>query len=737
MKSKNRPPVSIVKIPMNKIDNYSKHFWGSSESIFVACDVVKLHRKGGKDNRSLFITTAAIYLFRNRFGSVDIALHKTVIDLTKVSYIEPDTLTLQFGEDQVTFRYEEACNIGYILLMQHACNYFQVPNASKLKVESSPPNALIYQSCPVRPINALQTRLLTISHFYRTPFSQHTSKIYKEWDQTHTGQFTIDESFQVKGAAVSVSHAIAWDSDIKTLVLHNFASDQISKVLSVFFEQSFSVQKIVLENYANQGDIAFSLQAREETSINALSFRECSSSIVVGIMRGLSEFNGRIKTVFFSSLTLSINEWTEIFNLICKNPCFLKLAQIRIDDLIVETFPVKQLVRALDKIRGLNHITFAKPRSDVTEILSYLLGSSKLLQHIEFFQCKLRKQILSKSVPPNMSFISISGSNVNPEFFSSFMNLVLKRTRVRPFVLDASQLNEGVITADLFNPLVEAEFNPLLCEFSWSGNPLSTKDFQPFLKFLVSQRKSLQYLDLSGCIKDDAGQILPPLFELIRQSSIVGIDISCDKTRNNSIHFIHFLQNLQTIDTIKSLSMSNIVVGEEGKNAILGLAKSNSNLSEIALDSLGLTSQDEFCSFYEQLCSIQTLKAIGSPRKEQIKLGITKDKLTPEVKAVLLLLKKKKVPQTASARIAQYERIEYENNDDKPSGTIAPRTKTNPLEELDSLLTNLVSTICGDDASEIPPHEIAKLIMDNIRTTSSSLSNDFHPSTKIGSIFKD
>ena len=736
MKSKSRPPVSIVKIPKNRIDNYIKHFWGSAETIFVAVDVIKLHAKGGKDTRNLFITAGAIYFFRTRFGSIGIAAHKTVIDLTKVSFIEPDTLILQFnGEKQIAFRSEDSRDIGAILLMQHACNYYQVPNANKLKVESSPPDALIYECCPVRPVNALQTRLVTTSHYYRTPFPQQCVKLYKDWDQNpKSGQLIIDDTFAVKGAAISISHAIAWDSDIKTLVLHNFAPESLSKVLTLIFEQSFSIQKIIIENYSLKYEIPFKLISTNETSISSLIFRELDSSIILGILRGLFEFNGRFKMIGFTSVNLTINEWNETFTLISKHPCFLKLSHIRIDDLIVETFPVKQLSSLLQKIRVLNHITFAKPRSDVTEILSHLLSSVPSLKHIEFFQSRFRKQIFSKIVPNDLTLLDISGANLTPEFFVSLITVLLGRVRAKPFVLNISNLVEGIKTVDLFNPLMEKQLYPVLCEFSWNNNLITSIDFQPFLKFLVSQRKSLQYLDLSGCVRDDAGQILSPLFELIKQSSIQGIDISSDKQRNNSIHFIRFIQNLSNLTNFKSFTLSNVILGEEGKKAIINLIKSCINLNEISLDLIGLQSQEEFCEFYDNICSFDTLKAIGSPRKEQLKLGIVKDKLNSDVKSTLLLLKKKKVPLTSYGRLLQYEKTEYDNFEGNKNNLI-PKTKSNPLEELQILIDEMVNTICGDDKSEISPYETALMLLNNFKTSSTSISNNYISKKKIGSLF--
>ena len=91
-------PLTIITIPKEKMDQYTKRFWGSAENIFVATEVQQIKSGGNKDTRALFITTAAIYVFKNKsFSGVELAHHFTVIDLTKVSYIEPDTLIIGFG----------------------------------------------------------------------------------------------------------------------------------------------------------------------------------------------------------------------------------------------------------------------------------------------------------------------------------------------------------------------------------------------------------------------------------------------------------------------------------------------------------------------------------------------------------------------------------------------------------------------------------------------------------------
>ena len=738
-KEKQSKTVSIITIPKDKQEPYLRRFWGSAENIFVGTELTQVKSGGAKEARVIFITTAAIYVFKNKsFSGVELAHHFTVIDLTKVAYIEPDTLVVAFGTKEIVFRTEnrpgDALKIGTLLLMQHACNFYQVPNATKLRVESSPQGALTYVKCPVRPKNALQTRLVTISHYYKKPFPQSNIKQYNEWDQTHPGTFVIDDKFNTKDAAEAIAHAIAWDCDIKTLILRKFAAPQIGKVLEKFFEESFTIQRICLEGYTDEQTESIKLQAREETVINSILFKDCHPTLVIKIVRGLSKFDGRLRTVQITNCPLKKEDWSEVFAAISKFPCFMKFSSLIIEDLKLSTFPVNLLCQSLSKSRTFNCLTINRCGDDLAGFLSNIFDDGKQISHIQLEHCKLLSAIKAKNVP-NFSFISFSYSQVSKNFFKSFAELTMTRPTARPFVLDMSVLVDKNYES-LFGALEGVQIVPILCEFLFNGNILSPTDVPSFTNFLSSQKQSLQFLSLINCICNVTNVILPVLLQMCKEAALTGFDITSDKTGKGKEDYIQFLKELEKVKTLKSMTLGNVAIGDEGLDLILNVLKNNSNLEELSLDGVNISSQDKFCSFFDQVIACDSIKFLGNPRKEMTKLGITKDKLTPKTKETLLGLKKKKLPLTQLQRLALYEKIEYDDNSSVLEEGEMRRAKQNPLDELEAVQRSICNAICEIEPSEWSPEETARLIMSNITTASSSISKEQDGShKKVGSIF--
>ena len=732
-------PLTIITIPKEKMDQYTKRFWGSAENIFVATEVQQIKSGGNKETRTLFITTAAIYVFKNKsFSGVELSHHFTVIDLTKVSYIEPDTLIIGFGTKEVVFRTDpgsNALNIGTLLLMQHACNFFQVPNITKLRVESSPQDALVYVECPVRPKNALQTRLVTVSHYYRKPFPQANIKMYSEWDQTHTGNFVIDDKFNTKDAAVAIAHAIAWDSDIKSLVLRKFAAPQIGKVLEKFFEESFTIQRILIEGYSQEWTEAIKLQAREETSINSLAFKDCHPTLVIRVIRGLAKFDGRLRSLQVINCNLSKNDWGEVFAAIQKFPCFMKLTQLALEELKLATFPTNLLCQTLTKSRFFNNVSITRCNDDLSGFVSTIFDEAKSISHLEMEHCKFLSPLKVKNTNPKFTFLDLSYSYLTTSFFKSFMEVTLTRKGARPFVLDLSAIQQPKFE-ELFAQIENIELLPNLVEFLFNGNPLPAKVVPTFLKFLTTQKQSLQYVSLIASITNVTNVFLPPFLDILKNSSITGFDISPQVPGKNKEDYYQFLQSLKEVKTLKSLALVNSGLGDAGMDLIMSLVKENTNVEDVNVDLIGISSQDKFCEYYNALVKVDNIRAVGNPRKEMTKLGITKEKLTEKTRATLMLLKKTRLPPTQQQRLAKYEKVEYDDNgSDLENGEM--RTKTNPLDELESVQKALFNSICQVEASELSPEETARLIMENITTSSSSLSKDTTGShKKIGSIFR-
>lgn len=734
-KDKKRAPLSIITIPKDKQGQYVKKFWGIAEQVFVGTEVTTLKSTGSKETQVLFITTAAVYVFKNKFSGVEVSRNFTVYDLHKVAYIEPDTLIISYGQKEVVFRNEKALNIATILLMQHACNYYQVPNASALKVESTPANALVYQKCPVRPVKALQTRLITISHFYKTPFPQSHIAQYEEWDKFHPGTLCIDNNFYSGNAAEAIAHAIAWDTDIKTLVLKGYAEEKVGKVIEKIFAESFSISNICIENYTNPTEQSMSLVAREETQISAVIFSNCHPTVVVRFFRGLTKFNGRVKAISLTNCMLAISDWSEILIAIQKFPCFMKLQTFVVDSPKLDQFPVRLLCQTITKNRSLTNIQFSRAQDDLSDLVNTLFTDALTFLHLFMDRGKLIKP-LKVQVAPNLTYVNFSNNQISPEFFKSFMLSLSARKNACPIMLELSNLVNTDLEL-LFSALSDVQTAPIINDLTIDGNILTPKAVPHFMKFLSTQKPILQYLSMAGSLTEVIGVVLPAIAQMMREGVLTGIDITANKEVKSGTDYLLFLNNVALLPTVRSIIINNAQIGDQGIQILINMAKNNPKLEEIECDNIGISNVDKFAKFYNDLGQIETLRYLAFPRKEQNRLNINKDNLTPTVKEALLAIKKKKNTQSSQARLQMYERIEYDDNSSMQEQGEIRRAKSNPLDDLDAVISDMVKSICEVQSTELSPQETARLIMDNITTSARTFSQEPTGShKKVGAIFR-
>ena len=223
--SSKRP--NLIHLTLQQIEKLKEHLWSDMESIAAVQDVTKLHLNGGTAPRTIIITNGAIYMFKVKsFNKVELDKEFSIVSLNKISYIEPNILNLAFNSKTIVIKTDDALNIGNLLTYQYSKVTYHVPNHSRLRVESTPPEALKeYTRIKSRPSALFQTRLIVLSHYYNTKFLSSDIRMYRDWDHIHSGTFKISSSFKHNGDIQAIAHAISWDEDLKNLYVDGFSPD--------------------------------------------------------------------------------------------------------------------------------------------------------------------------------------------------------------------------------------------------------------------------------------------------------------------------------------------------------------------------------------------------------------------------------------------------------------------------------------------------------------------------------
>lgn len=744
---------NLIQFNKQQLERFNPFLWGSVENILVAQSVTHLELNGKSTQSFIILTSGALYVFQPKnFNSVDLINAYSIIAITKIAYVEPDILDLSYSNGSFVFKSPDALEIGKILVNQYSIAIFRVPSVRPLKIESTPPSALkVSSEISFRPSGLFQGRLITWAHYYNTQFPLQNARIFRDWDHKHTGPFKLDSSFEHNGAIQALASTISWDSDLKNLILDNFAPDQLGPFLSTIFKQSFALTNITVENMTTSTNTDFEFQPEVESAISSLTFTATHPQVIISFFNALEKFNGRIRYLQISSCTISNAEIISMFQSIETLPCFAKLQTLSFDQLIIADFPLRQFSLMIGKLRLLSTINMNKLDVEGSDILNVLLKQSQLPRHVELTGLKFTFPI-SNYFPESVTHFNINDSEFTIETFGMLIKSIFSRTRTSPFFFTASNI-KGASTKQFLNQLNFKELEPVVYELDWNGNHLSQDDMKALLQFVKTQT-NIKFLSIEKCItKDDQpDKSLQALSDFLRETPIEGISLQNDPTSSISNELLQFITNITGYSGIKSIRIMDSQIKDAGIEPVLKMAQECQDLNELDVDGMELSSAAELIHLYDGLLVNNRITSLTMPNKELQFLGINKQNMQPEVKKIIGALKIKKVPKNSLQRLASLEQSQVEIDSEqhldeidfesmlslvlpasalsKPTAQSKLKQKMNTLEELKAVMRSMVA-VMRDEQSErqVDPIPMARMIMDHLNTSKKAL-NVSHNSSK-------
>lgn len=745
---------NLILLNKQQLEKFSQYLWGSVENILVAQAVTHLELNGKSSEAFIILTSGALYVFKPKeFGTIELIGAYSIISIVKIAYMEPDILDLTYENNSYVFKSSDALEIGKLLVNQYSFAVFRVPSVKPLKIESTPPSALKASTeINFRPSGLFQGRLITWAHYYDTQFPLQNVRVFKEWDHKHSGPFKLDSSFEHNGAIQALASTISWDSDLKNLVLDNFAPDQLGPFLSTIFKQSFALTNLSIENMTTSANTDFDFQPQVESAISNLTFTATHPPVIIAFFNALEKFNGRIRYLHISSCTISNAEMISMFQSLETLQCFAKLQVLSFDQLIIADFPLRQFSLMLGKLRFLSSIIMNKLDVEGSDILNVLLKQSQLPRHVQLTNLKFTFPI-SNYFPESVTHFNINNSEFAIETFGMLIKSIFSKERTSPFFFSASNI-KGASTKQFLNQLNFSELQPVVYELDWNENHLSQEDMNALLQFVKTQT-NLKFLSIEKCItKDDHPDLsLQLLAKSLRENPIEGISIQNDTTSSISNELLQFINQITGCPKIKSIRIMDSQIKDAGIEPVLKMAQECQDLTELDVDGMEISSAAELIHLYDGLLVNSRITSLAMPHKELQFLGINKQNMQPEVKKIIGALKIKKVPKNSQQRLASLEQSQVEIDDEQhlddinfesmlsivlPASALSKTTrgptkqKSSTLDELVAVMRSMVA-VMRDEQSErqVDPIPMARMIMDHLNTSKSvvEISNNSPSST--------
>ncbi|OHS94988.1 hypothetical protein TRFO_38803 [Tritrichomonas foetus] len=692
----------IIMLASKVFEKFTNEFlWGPQETVYFASEVTKMHLNGGTDSRILIISVGSIYVFRARsFSKNELAARFNLVDVQKLSYIEPNIVTWVIKDPnaksaQLTLQTDHALYIARLILhLNRICNY---SFSDDIKVESSPPNALVIPRISTRPPSALQTRIIQIAHKLDQRFPLEMLKQIADWDNRPQATLRLTSTFNCGAAANSIAWGIGMDPDVKCLILDSFAPAQLQNVLQILFEHSKSLLRLSLDNYKDPPSENFNLPAPLTTKIFELAFKNCHAGIIFSVLNGMNNFSGRIKILTISRTKLSGENFRYLFDLLNRLPCFMGLNNLKFEEGAADNLVIDDLPRFLPMIK-VSSFSIMKTTQDIATLVSSIFPFTSSISMLYLTMSKLCERVKNDlALPDCLTYLDISRSQVIKASFSLFLKTILTKERENLITFNFSDLayptNSTEPLVSCFSNIENAQ--SIIGEFIFAGNSLLPEQTATLLTFLRSQ-KSLLYLNLSRCFKERIDESLKLLADFVIDTKLEGLELSSAPNAPLKEHMTTFLKLLIGKAKLRTLVIDKSGMSDNGLLILKQYVEADTKLTSLNCDGASPTSLETFKQAYSAFTKVDRVQF---PKADIMKLG-GKVQMPPGLSSKLPLL-------NLAARITEYQN----------KGAGSSTNDTSPMDALVDFMGQMTNAITGKSPIQSNNDEIVEIFKKSITTS--------------------
>jgi hypothetical protein len=454
---------------------------------------------------------------------------------------------------------------------------------------------------------------------------------------------TIPAGFQCGDAVRVVALAVAWESELRTLVLEGVVPHALPLFLQTLFVNSPFLTRLILESYISPPSGEIDFQAIEKSKLCELTFKNVNTLLMFAILRALAKFEGRITTLVISRCKMLADHYATFYQLLANLPVFIGLANLRLEDGAADGLDLPQFSEFL-AVPRMRSLTLAQFEVDVAAVLSAIAPRLASVRHL----CLTSGRML-EHVQRDLAFsaalvcIDLTRTAVQAAPLKAFLRELVTKPRRQLLMLVLADLALAEPAADVMAAFEIPDAQPVLAEFSFSGNDIAVRELPKLLAFLRTQ-KHLQFLALSRCFRENVDQAIDEVAEFVVDARLQGLEINSDPQCPLGQGLPRLLAKLAKRASLSTLIVERSGAGDAGLDALKKFVEATPKLTGLACDGMKPGSADALVRGYAGLAR---LERIAPPRADLA--------LFPSAQMPANITAKPPPKMTPVARAADYE----------------------------------------------------------------------------------
>ncbi|OHT07439.1 hypothetical protein TRFO_24328 [Tritrichomonas foetus] len=591
--------IDYIYIDDAKLEQMRTHCWCEFEQPLLAAPVeFKLSTTNSFSSGFLMITRGSNYLFKSKiFGGIEFLQEFHLLNVNVLHCSIGQMIFDMNNGTIITLKTDDVSQITYTILnVFKTATYGLAADVQSIRVDST----IQFTDVNIneRPERLMKWRAIFLAHYYAIKGEQlYTVDYFNKWEGKQTPVMLIGPSLHPGNFANAFGHAIAWETQLNTVVFQRFAPTRFGGLFDSLVENAQTILRIAFTDYENSERLLLFSGCRiSRSSIKKYNFLRVISSVVLNFFEksgGLPQ----IENLELHKIKIEAPEFTQLCRFAEQNEAMKKTVKyFELSRTTITNFPTKDLSSMIGSFSKLESISLRGLNGDGLRFLNAIIRSKAPIRAIHLNYLNFRSSFEKVQLPETLLQLDLSQSNFSEEAFTSFISSMTRVQAKIPFIVQLININGGRKgdIAKLLNALPKIDIGtcqPVISEFDFSNNFIPAESSRQLFAFLFTQKQYLRHLALNCISTDDHVLLLKNVMTLITSLQLPAIDLCGNPTSGHYSGFepvtlAQFVQALaaQNVRFLRRISLSNSRIGANGLTALSQLVEASSSLNEISAD---------------------------------------------------------------------------------------------------------------------------------------------------------
>lgn len=507
-----------------------------------------------------------------------------------------------------------------------------------------------------KPDFILKWRIIFLAHYYSIKSQQMMPvEYFNKWEGTTKSMVVIGPSLHPGKFAFAIGHAVAWNTELKTVVFQNFSPSRFTDFIEGFISNALTVRKIAFTDYAKEEkQIVFSKSIIKNSSVRHFQFLRVFSQLVLSFFENVTKIP-QIENLILQSVNMTSEEFAKLSEFAKNNETmkktlkFFELARSEIPDIHMH-----HLTSMANSFSNLTTIAIRNMSADGMRFLYAIARSSSPISAIHINCMNFRRPFKDQvfKYPSTLIHLDVSFSAFTDEAYVSLLNSITSYEMENQIIFES--LAVTLSQPSCFQLIGHMDFDNCfsnIVELDFSGNKFPTESSRFLFAFIFTQKR-IRLISLNRIECEDPIDLLKNVMLLVTTISLPALHMSdCNIDSDTFSQFLSAL-SVQNPNYIRSLTFANSKTGEDGLIALKELVSKCSSLVELEADGFAPSELEPLLEFWRVVSKHRTIQACDYPSEDLKHLGISMSNLSEDDQVTLQKVEEKNSISTPGKRDA-------------------------------------------------------------------------------------